>query len=250
MNTYSKWLTALFGAASTLVAMLALFPSVAAAQNLGTYQITGGDLAGGGAPLQGTVTGSGFTGSLFGYPLVMYAGGQLGDGGDFDFSMALSPPPGRDQGLYMSIGGPSDLALEGLVPIHNSNPLFSPYIQESGGITTPLIDITGAGTFSAPFTMSAEVAYGAPGTTVPEGYADFVGAGTVTVDVRPPNCDSGACGPLTFFGVDFSFAPSSSSSSPPTMAPEIDPGSAASGLTLLLGGLLVLRGRRQHPVAT
>jgi hypothetical protein len=240
MNTYSKWLKALLNAASTVVAMLALFSSVAAAQNLGTYQISGGDLAGTGAPLHGTVTGNGFTGTLDGYPLVMFAGGQLGNGGDFDFSMALSPPPGRDQGLYMSIVGPSNLALEGLVPIHNSNPLFSPYIQESGGITTSLIDITGAGTFSAPFTMSAEVAYGAPGTTLPEGYVDFVGAGTVTVAVRSPTCVSGACGPLRFSKVDYSFAPS------PTMAPEIDPSSAASGLTLLLGGLLVLRGRREH----
>jgi len=244
MNTDSKWLTSLFGAASSLVAMLALFPSVAAAQNLGTYQITGGDFSGTGAPLQGTITGNGFAGTLMGYPLVMYAGGQLGNGGAFDFSMALSPPAGRDQGLYMSIGVPGDLALQGLVPIYYSSPLF-PFIQESGGITTPLIDITGAGTFSAPFTMSAEVAFGAPGTTVPEGYVDFVGAGTVTVDVRAPDCSSGACGPLTFADVDFSFL----SPSTPTMAPEIDPGSAASGLTLLLGGLLVLRGRRRHPVA-
>jgi hypothetical protein len=244
MNTDSKWLTSLFGAVSSLVAMLALFPSVAAAQNLGTYQITRGDLAGTGAPLQGTITGNGFTGTLVGYPLVMYAGGQLGNGGAFDFSMALSPPAGRDQGLYMSLVGPSDLALEGLVPIYNSNPLI-PYLQESGGITTPLIDITGAGTFSAPLTMSAEVAFGAPGTTVPKGYVDFEGAGTVTVDVRPANCSSGACGPLTFADVDFSFL----SPSIPTMAPEIDPGSAASGLTLLLSGLLVLRGRRRQPVA-
>jgi hypothetical protein len=243
MNTDSKRLTFLFGAASTLVAMWALFPSVAAAQNLGTYQITGGELAGAGAPLQGTITGNGFTGTLNGYPLVMYAGGQLGHGGAFDFSMALSPPAGRDQGLYMSLVGPSDLALQGLVPIYNSNPLF-PYLQETGGITTPLIDITGAGTFSAPFTMSAEVAFGAPGTRVPEGYVDFEGAGTVTVKVRAPDCSSGACGPLKFADVDFSFL----SSSTPTMAPEIDPGSAASALTLLLGGLLVLRGRRRLPM--
>jgi hypothetical protein len=244
MNTYSKLLSSLFGAVSTLVAMLALFPIAAAAQNLGTYQITGGDLAGTGAPLQGSVTGNGFAATLIGYPLVMYAGGQLGQGGAFDFSMALSPPPGRDQGLYMALVGPSDLASQGLVPIYNSNPLF-PYLQESGGITTPLIDITGAGTFSAPFIMSAEVAFGAPGTTVPEGYVDFEGAGTVTVKVRAPDCSSGACGPLTFADVDFSFL----SPSTPTMAPEIDPSSATSGLTLLLGGLLVLRGRRRFPAA-
>jgi hypothetical protein len=241
MNTYSKWLTAPFGATSTLVAMLALSPSVAAAQNLGTYQITGGDLGGPPTILQGPITGNGFAGTLMGYPLVLYAGGQLGNGGDFDFSMALSPAAGRDQGLYMSIVGPSDLALQGLVPLYYSN---VPSIQETGGITTPLIDITGAGTFSAPFTMSAEVAYGAPGTHRPEGYADFEGAGIVTVDIGPAICSSnGACGPLRFADVDYKF------STTPTMAPEIDPGSAASALTLLFGGLLILQGRRRQPLA-
>lgn len=33
----------------------------------------------------------------------------------------------------------------------------------------------------------------------------------------------------------------------PICAPEIDPGAAASSLTLLLGGLAVLRGRRSRP---
>jgi hypothetical protein len=40
------------------------------------------------------------------------------------------------------------------------------------------------------------------------------------------------------------FVPISFSASPVTSAPEISPASAASGLTLLLGGLMVLRGRR------
>jgi hypothetical protein len=38
-------------------------------------------------------------------------------------------------------------------------------------------------------------------------------------------------------------------SAPPTGAPEIDPGSAASGLMLLLGGLAVLRRRAPAPAA-
>jgi hypothetical protein len=36
---------------------------------------------------------------------------------------------------------------------------------------------------------------------------------------------------------------------PPVGAPEIDPASAASGLTLLIGGLIVLRSRRQQSIA-
>jgi hypothetical protein len=238
MDTNSKT-TALICAAPMLMALLALAPNFAAAQTLDTVQITGGDLSGGGAPLQGGITGDGFSASLSGYPLVMYAGGQLGSGGVFDFSMALSPPAGRDQGLYMSsINGPSASALVGLAPIV-PNPLY-PYFQETGGITTPLIDITGAGSYSAPFTLSAEVAYGVPGTTTPEGYVDIVGTGIVKIDIRPANCDSGACGPLTFGDVDFKFG-----SSAPMMAPEIDPNSAASALTLLVGGILVLQSRRQ-----
>jgi hypothetical protein len=209
MKPYSRSLQALFGAA-TLVAMFVLFPIVAAAQDLGTYQITGGDFAGSGAPLQqGNLTGNGFTGTINGYPAVLYNTGTLPAGavgtGLVDFSMAFSPPPGRDQGAYLSIVGPSDLAEESLVPVDYSG-VYSPYIQESGEITAQ-VDIAGAGTFSAPFTMSAELAYGAPGTTVPEGYVDFVGSGTLTVDVQPPNCSSGACGPLTISYVDYNFAP-------------------------------------------
>ncbi len=37
--------------------------------------------------------------------------------------------------------------------------------------------------------------------------------------------------------------------SAPAAAPEIDPATATSGLSLLAGGLLVLRGRRQRPLA-
>jgi hypothetical protein len=112
----------------------------------------------------------------------------------------------------------------------------------TGGITTPLIDITGAGTFTAPFTMSSEVAFGAPGTTLPEGYADFVGAGIVTVDILPATCSSnGACGPLRFADVDYKF------STTPTIAPEIDPSSATSAIALLLGRLLILKSRRRKP---
>jgi hypothetical protein len=237
MNTNSQRLTTVLG----VTALVALFPIVAAAQVLGTYQITGGDWAGTSSPLQeGTVTGNGFTGTLEGYPLPLYHGFVLTEG-DIDFSMAFSPPAGRDNGAYLLIVGPSDLASEGLVPVYYSNG-ESPYIQESGEIAAQ-VDITGAGTFSAPFTMSAEVAYGAPGTSTPLGYADFVGSGTLTVAVQPPQCSDGACGPLTISNVDYSFA------TPPAAAPELDPGSAGSGLTLLLGGLLVLLGRRKQPVA-
>jgi hypothetical protein len=199
MNRYWKWLTALFGAAT----LAAMFPIVAAAQVLGTYQITGGDWAGTSSPLQqGTVTGNGFTGTLEGYPLPLYHGFVL-SAGDIDFSMAFSPPAGRDNGAYLLVVGPSDLAEEGLAPIDYAG---MPYIQESGEIAAQ-VDITGAGTFSAPFTMSAEVAYGTPGTTTPLGYADFVGSGTLTVDVQPPQCSGGACGPLTISNVDYSFSP-------------------------------------------
>jgi hypothetical protein len=217
------------------VAMLALSPIFAGAQDLGTYQILGGDLAGGGANLTGTFAGNGFLGTLYGYPLPMYVPAMNSfRGGDLDFSMELSPPAGRDDGLYMSmISGPIDLAAEGLSPVHYSGP-YSPYIQESGELATPLIDVTGPGAFSVPFTMSADVGYGAPGTTVPAGYVDFVGAGTVTFDVLPQQCNNGACGPMVISHVDYSFA----------QAPELDPASFSGALMLLGGGLLVLLGRR------
>jgi hypothetical protein len=64
---------------------------------------------------------------------------------------------------------------------------------------------------------------------------------------------SGTCTAFFKFGSPQSFGCGSSGSnttpgvwtSPATRAPEIDPASAVSGLTLLLGGLAVLRGRRK-----
>jgi len=57
-----------------------------------------------------------------------------------------------------------------------------------------------------------------------------------------------SCQPIWFFGIDLNFwcpAPSPpAQGSGPTAAPEIDPASALSGLTLALGGLAVLRARR------
>jgi hypothetical protein len=215
-----------------LVAMFVLFPLVAAAQNLGTYQITGGDLLAG-ANL-GYLAGNGFTATIEGYPLPSYNQSAGIHAGEYDFSMAFSPPAGRDNGVYFTVPASSNLARNGLVPVYYSN--FYPYIQESGEITTSLVDITKAGTYSMPFTMSVDVAYGAAGTSLPKGYVDFMGGGTVTVDVAPATCYGGACGPMHISSVDYSFA----------RAPELDPGSVTSALMLLGGGILVLRGRRSR----
>jgi hypothetical protein len=45
----------------------------------------------------------------------------------------------------------------------------------------------------------------------------------------------------------FTFCPSPPSQPTPVKAPEIDPASAMAGLTMLAGGLAVLRGRRKAP---
>lgn len=46
---------------------------------------------------------------------------------------------------------------------------------------------------------------------------------------------------------NFRFPPPPPPPPPPHRAPEIDPASAIAGLTLLAGGLAVLRGRRRAP---
>lgn len=51
------------------------------------------------------------------------------------------------------------------------------------------------------------------------------------------------CFQILWFPVCFPSSPSSPSS--PVKAPEIDPASAMAGLTMLAGGLAVLRGRRR-----
>jgi hypothetical protein len=54
-----------------------------------------------------------------------------------------------------------------------------------------------------------------------------------------------SCQPIWIFGFELNFCPSPpGNGSGPTAAPEIDPASVMSGLTLALGGLAVLRGRR------
>jgi hypothetical protein len=213
-----------------LVAILALLPALATAQtDLGTYQITSGELAGSNANLVGAFAGNGFTGSLYGYPLPMLNGQFVQ--GETDFSMAISPPAGRDQGLYLSsISGPINLSHEGLIPYSGFTG-----IEESGELSTRLIDITGAGAYTTSFTMSADVDYGAPGATSPAGYVNFVGSGTLTVDIGQA-CTRGVCGPMYVSYADYSFA----------RAPELDAASVGGALTLLAGGLLVLRGRRSR----
>ena len=51
-------------------------------------------------------------------------------------------------------------------------------------------------------------------------------------------------GCFNFFFIDYCPAPPTKPSKPTMQAPEIDPSSAMAGLSLLAGGLAVLRGRR------
>jgi hypothetical protein len=215
------------------VVILALFPILAAAQgwtgaqDLGTYQITSGTISNGGG-----VSGNGFTGAIGGgpeflsYPIVNNFYGGI-PSLNFCFGCGL---PGTDDGVgSMYVTGLNDPKLAGLVQVFG----FEGYL-ESGELTvSPTIDITGAGTYSAPFSMSADLAFGPSRTATPTKYADFVGNGTVTLDIARPMCYSnGICGPLRVTSVGYTFAP------------ELDPASLSGALTLLGGGLLVLRGRR------
>jgi hypothetical protein len=170
-----------------LVTILALFPILAAAQgftgaqDLGTYQITGG------TSQSGAVYGNGFTGGLYAAPEFLSAP-ELDNfrGGtpplSFCFGCGL---PGPDDGVgVLSVTGLNNPAMAGLVQV------FGPegYLETGELTVSPTMDVTGAGTYSAPFTMSADLAFGPPNAAVPEGYVDFVGHGTVTLDVAPAQC--------------------------------------------------------------
>jgi hypothetical protein len=202
-----------------LLAALALLPSLAVSQvDLGTYQITSGQLAGARANMEGSFAGNGFAGSLIGYPAQMYD--NIVDLGENAFSMAISPMAGRDNGLYLIPG-----SIDGLVPV------FGPDgYEQSGELTTGSVNVTGPGIYTTSFTMSADVDYGAPGATSPSAYVNFVGSGTFTVDVGQ-TCSGGVCSWLYVSYADYAFAP------------ELDPASLETALTLLVGGLMVLRGR-------
>jgi hypothetical protein len=215
------------------VAMLALFPMVAAAaQNLGPYQITSGTVI----SENGEVSGNGFTASLFAAPPLLSAPIESTFRGgtpplSFCFGCGL---PGPDDGVgVLSVTTLNDPALAGMVQ------LFGPqgYLESGELAVSPTIDVTGAGTYSAPFTMSAALAYGLPHATVPKEYVHFVGSGTVTLDLGPAQCRNGPggpCGPLQISSLQYNFAP------------ELDPASLSGALTLLGGSLLVFRGRRSR----
>jgi hypothetical protein len=90
--------------------------------------------------------------------------------------------------------------------------------------------------------MSIDAYFGAPGSDAPSGYVNFVGAGEVTVNVAGIGGDEPCAGNpgiclLRVASVDYTFAP------------EPDPATLGGALTLLGGGLLVLRGRRSRAEA-
>jgi hypothetical protein len=61
-------------------------------------------------------------------------------------------------------------------------------------------------------------------------------AGIASASARDSSC-------ITFWGFTL-WCPPGHTNAPPAKTPEIDPASAMAGLTLLAGGLAVLRGRR------
>jgi hypothetical protein len=215
-----------------LVAILGLFPILAPAQDLGTFQFTSGDISVGNIT---EIAGNGFTGGVGGGPELLSAPSLANFHGgspslNFCFGCGL---PGTDGGVgSLSLTKLSNPALAGLVQV------FGPqgYLQ-TGEVTASPIDVTGPGTYSASFTMSDDLAFGPSRTATRMEYADFVGTGTVTLDVAPADCPrgpSGPCGPLKIVSLKYAFAP------------ELDPASLSGAVTLLCGGLLVLRGRRSR----
>jgi hypothetical protein len=212
------------------VAVLALFPILAPAQDLGTFQFTSGNISVGNNT---EISGNGFTGIVEGGPELLSAPGLANFHGgspslNFCFGCGL---PGTDDGVgSLVLTKLSNPALAGLVQV------FGPegYL-ENGEVTVSPIDVTGAGTYTAAFTMSDDLAFGPSRTGAPTEYADFVGTGTVTLDVTAADCTrGGACGPLQITSLNYA------------LAPELDPASLSGAMTLFVGGLLVLRGRRSR----
>jgi hypothetical protein len=211
-----------------LLAALALLPALATAQvDLGTYQITSGseDVIGGGE--RGTFAGNRFTGTIQGYPGPFYGLGRSLFFGENDFSTLIEPIPGNDEAFYLQLSG---INTGSYVPLTVPSGLLDEY----GQMSTPLIDVTGGGTYTDTFTLSADLYYGQPGSQTESAYINVVGHGTFTFDVvTPPGCIDPSCS-MQITSLKYTFAP------------ELDPTSLASALTLLGGGLLVIRGRRSR----
>jgi hypothetical protein len=230
-----------------LAAILALLPIVATAQSVAsaqtqTYQITSGSYV-----MQnplgavGGFAGNGFAATFLNgggpeifstyYDGYIYAG-EANGALNFCFGCNL---PGTDDGVAeLSVPKLNDPAVAGLVQSFGSEG----YV-ESGGLTlSQTIDVTGPGIYKSAFTISADIGYGPSEDAPPTKYVDFVGHGTVTVDVGPEQCVTPpniGCSPYQIKSVAYTFA-----------APELDPTSLGSALTLFAGGLLVIRSQRSR----
>jgi hypothetical protein len=183
-----------------LVALLALFPVLAAAQHdlsgaqyLGTYQITSGSFSG--FDSGSVLSGNGITASIFAGPEMLSAPVEdtFSGGGpplSFCFDCGL---PGADDGVgVLSISDIDNPALAGLTQV-----FFGEGFVEPGALSvSPTIDVTGAGTYTAAFTLSDNVYYGAPGSTVADDYVNVEGHGTASITFGPAQCPNGPSGPL------------------------------------------------------
>jgi hypothetical protein len=211
-----------------LVAILALFPILAAAQNLGTYQITSGTISGDGS---GEISGSGVTAELYAAPELLSSPTE-------NYFQGGSPPlsfcfgcglPGTDDAVGAISGFQSSDPTGNLAQIFGEEGYM-----ESGTLTVSSMNVTGAGTYTAKFALSAQIDLAAPGSTTPTNYVDLIGNGTVTLDVGAPTCYVPGFCPVPIESVTYTFAP------------ELDPASLGGALTLLVGGVMVLRGPRLH----
>jgi len=195
MKTHSRWRTVLFGA----VTLVAMFPIVAAAKDLGPYQITSGTLI---ETNTSVVSGNGFTAEMTAEPRLLSADDRSNFHGgtpklNFCFGCGL---PGSDDGVgILAVTEISDPALAGLVQVFRGEG----YVETGGLTVSQTIDVTGPGTYSSPFTLFATVAYGPTSSATPTQHVDFAGSGTVTLVVE---ANSNPLGPLQIKSLNYTFA--------------------------------------------
>jgi hypothetical protein len=192
-----------------------------------------------------TLTSQAFTASA-GTPLQFSFNFVTSDGGNSDYAYAN----------LVAITGDSQPSIGGTIGV-----LFDARAEPSGtiapgvGLPTPLATLTPSsvpiipgGPSWAPLGSSSGQCYdaGCGFTGWIQSTYDIAAAGTYELQFGVTNwLNTGYDTGLAFDGITVGGAPIVSAGGGPMSAPEIDPASAASGLTLLLGGLVVLGGRRQ-----
>jgi len=222
-------LMACFDARAESVEVVGAFTGFVDAGGTGTIGTLNASLVAAGSPVFGTFT----------YDAQIFPLGGLNENGFYIATGSADPVVITEivGGSTFTVFGTVQSVLNLVALPSNQNPNNQFYLEAANwGASVPglsgSIDLNLSNYLGTPFASNIDN----PGSVA---FANQNGLGVNNIDtLQGINSQGNSTGSL-YFSINHAWA-----APVPTRAPEIDPASAASGLTLLLGSLMVLRGRR------